>query len=174
MAPADNPEFVEVRRKQAEALAAVDPAWIEAHRKRTEPRDDLVQFKLRIEVHVDPDISAIDLGMIERQHTIAEPREVEISEELRDELREVTPQALLRDLHRPESTYDRQFEIIDYEAEHRVDIVAVIAAAMRTRWTGQEFPKSAFREGSYWVNVLRDVRHSPWTEIQMPGRKVTE
>jgi hypothetical protein len=172
--PPEDPEMLEVRKKRAEALAAVDPALVEAHRRRTDPPADLIKFTPTLEVRVDPDISTIDLSMIEHQHTIAEPREVEISDELRDDLHECTPQALLRDLHRPELQFDKVFEIVDVAAEQRVDIVAMVAEAMRTRWTLPPFGPTALQEARALIKALRDDRHSPWTEIKMPGRTVTE
>lgn len=172
--PADDPEMLEVRRKRAEAIAAVDPALVEAHRKRTDPPADLIKFTATLEVKVDPDLSAIDLKMIESQHASLEPREIEIPEELRDDLHDCTPQALLRDLHRPELTFDKVFEIVDVIAEQRVDVTARVAEAMRTRWSVRQFGRSPLQEARDLIKALRDDRHSPWTEIRMPGRTVTE
>jgi hypothetical protein len=170
----EDPEMLEVRRKRAEAIAAVDPALVEAHRKRTDPPPDLIKFTATLEVRVDPSISTIDLAMIENKHTSLEPREVEIPEELRDDLHDCTPQALLRDLHRPELMFDKVFEIADVAATQRVDVVATIAEAMRTRWSLREFGPSPLQEARDLIKALRDDRHSPWTEIRMPGRTVTE
>ena len=173
-APPEDPEIAEVRKKRAAAIAAVDPALVEAHRRRTTPPADLIKFSQQLEVHLDPSIAAIDLSMIERQHAIAEPREVEISEELREDLHDCTPQALLRDLHRPELQFDKVFEIVDIAAEQRIDIVATVAEAMRTRWTLPPFGPSPLQEARALLKALRDDRHSPWTEIKMPRRTVTE
>ena len=171
----EDPEILEVRKKRAEAIAAVDPALVEAHRKRTDPPPDLIKFTFNLELRVDPDLSVIDLAMIENQHTlIAEPREVEISEQLRDDLHDCTPQALLRDLHRAELTFDKIFEMVDFAAEQRVDIVAMVAEAMRTRWTLPPFGPTPLQEARALIKALRDDRHSPWIEIKMPGRTVTE
>ncbi|HET9621396.1 MAG TPA: hypothetical protein VFP84_08530 [Kofleriaceae bacterium] len=170
--PPEDPEMLEVRKKRAEALAAVDPALVEAHRRRTEPPPDLIKFTPNLTLRVDPDFSTIDLQMIESQHTIAEPREVEISEDLRDDLHDCTPQALLRDLHRPELTFDKVFEIVDVAADQRLDIVATVAEAMRTRWTlpATGFGPSPLAQARGLIRELRDVRHSPWGEIKIPGR----
>lgn len=172
--PPEDPEMLEVRRKRAEALAAVDPALVEAHRKRTDSPEDLIKFKPTLEVRVDPSIAAIDFQRIESQHASVEPREIEIPEPLRDDLHDCTPQALLRDLHRPELTFDKVFEIVDVIADHRVDIAAQVAEAMRTRWSLREFGPSPLQEARDLIKALRDDRHSPWTEIRMPGRTVTE
>jgi len=118
--PEADPDIMAARERRQKAIEAVDPAMLEAHRRRVEPPDDLIRFKATIDVVVDPGMALLDHAMIERG-TIAEPREVEIPEELREDLRECAPQALLRDLHRPELDFDKSFEIIDHAAEGRVD-----------------------------------------------------
>jgi len=171
--PPEDPEVAAVRKRRAEAIAAVDPALVEAHRRRTEPRDDLIKFKAIIDVRIDPTIALLDLTMIERQHSVAEPREVELPQELQDDLRDCTPQALLRDLHRPEIDFEKLFEIVDMSAEQRFDIVAAVAQAMATRWTLPPLGRSPFHEARALILELRDDRHRPWTEIKMPNRRVT-
>jgi hypothetical protein len=172
--PPEDEEMAAVRKRRAEAIAAVDPALLEAHRRRVEPRADLLRFQASIDVRVDPNIARIDLAGIEQGHSIAEPREVEIPEPLRDDLRDCTPQAMLRDLHRLELDFEKQFEIVDVSAEQRVDIVATVAEAMATRWTLPPFGASPFQEARALILELRDDRHRPWTEIRMPNRQVTE
>ena len=44
--------------------------------------------------------------------------------DLEDAVRERTPQALLRDLHRPELYFDKSFQRVDMIADYRVDIAA--------------------------------------------------
>src|SRR2546423_4836982 len=97
--PPDDPEMIAVRERREQALAAVDPALVARILDRTEVRaETLLQLELTLDVRVDPDIALFDGSLAERAATIAEPREVEISEELRDDLKECVPQALLRDL----------------------------------------------------------------------------
>jgi hypothetical protein len=161
-------------KRRAEAIAAVDPALLEAHRRRVEPRADLIKFHASLEGRVDPDLAILDLSMIERRHSIAEPREVERPEGLQDDLRECTPQALLRDLHRPELTFDKTFEIVDISAEGRLDAVAMVAEVMTTRWALPPPGPPPFLEARALILELRDDRHRPWTDIKMPNRRVTE
>ena len=176
--PAEPPpvdaEMLAVRKKRDEALAAVDPAMLEAHRRRTDPPPDLIRFKPLIDVRVDPSIAQLDLSMIDRRHTIAEPREIERPMELEDDLQDRTPQALLRDLHRPETDFQKIFEVVDMAAEQRFDIVAAVAAAMRTRWTLPPFGLSPLQEARALLRELRADRHAPWTDIKIPNRTVTE
>jgi hypothetical protein len=172
--PPEDPEMVEIRKRRDAALAAVDPALIEAHRRRTDPPADLIRFKPLIDVRIDPSIALLDLAMIERQHTVAEPRERERSVELQDDLHDCTPQALLRDLHRPELEFEKTFEVVDMAAGQRLDIVAAVAEAMRTRWTLPPFGATPLQEARALLRELRNDRHAPWTDIKIPNRTVTE
>ncbi len=172
--PPEDPEMIAVRERRDQALAAVDPALIEAHRRRTDPPRDLIRFKPLIDVRVDPSIALLDLSMIERQHTVAEPRQRELSMELQDDLHDCTPQALLRDLHRPELDFNKTFEVVDIAAGQRFDIVAAVAEAMRTRWTLPPFGPTPLQQARTLLRELRDDRHAPWTDIKIPNRTVTE
>jgi hypothetical protein len=171
----EDPDVARVREQREKALAAIDPALVEAHRRRTDPPDDLIRFKPLIDVRVDPSVARLDLSMIDRQHTIAEPREVEISEELRDDLKECTPQALLRDLHRAEIDFDKTFEIVDAAAAQRLDIVAEVADAMRTSWKLPPLGALPFTEARETLAELRAERRQPWAELfartPLPNRR---
>ncbi|HEX2685677.1 MAG TPA: hypothetical protein VHN14_03625 [Kofleriaceae bacterium] len=173
-APPEDPDVAAVRKRRAEAIAAVDPALLEAHRRRVEPPADLIKFQALIDVRVDPTIARINLSRIEQGHTIAEPREVELPQPLLDDLKDCTPQALLRDLHRPEFDFEKLFEIVDVRAEQQFDIVAAVAEVMATRWTLPPFGASPFQEARALILELRGDRHRPWTDIKMPNRQVTE
>jgi hypothetical protein len=172
--PPEDPEMIAVRERRDQALAAVDPALIEAHRRRTDPPPDLIRFKPLIDVRVDPSIALLDLSMIEHQHTVAEPRQRELSMELQDDLHDCTPQALLRDLHRPELDFNKTFEVVDMAAGQRFDIVAAVAEAMRTRWTLPPFGPTPLQQARTLLRELRDDRHAPWTDIKIPSKTVTE
>jgi len=171
----EDPEVARVRERRDQAIAAVDPAMVEAHRKRTDRCDDLLQFHAVIELRIDPSVALLDLAMIERRHTIAEPREVEISEELKDDLRDCTPQAILRDLHRPELEFQKTFEVIDIAAAQRLDIVAAVADAMATNWKLPPLEGSSFREARELMADLKAERRRPWPELlaakPLPNRR---
>jgi hypothetical protein len=174
--PPEDPEVEAVRERRAKAIAAVDPEMLEAHRRRTERGDSLIRFQAVIDVRVDPSIARVDLDRIERHHTIAEPREVEIPEPLRDDLNECTPQAILRDLHRPEMYFDKVFEIVDMAAEQRLDIVAAVDDAMRTNWKLPPFGCSLAAEGRALIAELKEERMRSIAHFlpQLPNRRVTE
>jgi hypothetical protein len=168
----DDPEIVEARKRRDAALAHIDPALVEAHRRRTDLPPDMPRFQPSIEVCIDPDIGMVDLSMIDRLYTIAEPRERERSMELRDGLQEVAPQALLRDLHRPELSFEKVFEIVDVLAEQRLETVSAVADAMRTRWTLPPFGPTPVQEARALIRESRDERRHPWKDIKTPNRRV--
>lgn len=171
-APAEEDPAIVARAKRVQdALAAADPRFLEAHRARTAPADHLLNFKAAIDVHVDQNITLFDIAMAERQQSIAEPRERELPEELRDDMKECAPQALLRDLHRPELQFDKVFEVVDIAAEQRVDIVALVAEVMRTKWTLPGFAATPLQDARTLLAQLREDRLvKPWTEIEIPKR----
>jgi len=174
----EDPEMVAVRERREKALAAIDPAMLEAHRRRTEPPEDLFTFQATIKPVIDPSVALLDLAMIERGFQLGEPREVEISEELREDLHDCTPQALLRDLHRPELEFEKQFEVIDVAAEQRVDIVAEVASAMRTSLKLPPLGASPLREANKAIVDLRAQRKTSWPAMflaqPLPNRRVQE
>jgi hypothetical protein len=164
LAPVD-PEMQAVVERREKAIAAVDPALVDRIRIRTEERpDSLVQFAATIDVRVDEHFGTLDERMINRASSIAEPREVEISEQLRDDLNECTPQALLRDLHRAELYFDKTFEVVDMAREQRLDAVAEVKSAMSTHWKLDLGPRP-FQEGRALVEELRADRRRPWIDV---------
>src|SRR5689334_17475246 len=61
----EDPDVAKVRERRAKAIEAVDPAMLEAHRRRTDPPDDLFRFVPNIELNVDPAMALLDMQMIE-------------------------------------------------------------------------------------------------------------
>lgn len=165
-----------IERRQR-ALAHVDPAFVDALYVRTEQTPaTLMKFEAKIDVRIDDQFGTLDAQLLERLGSIAEPREVEISDELRDDMRECTPQALLRDLHRAELDFDKQFEIVDVAAGQRFDIVAEVASAMATRWKLPELDASPLVESRDVLEAARAERRRPWTDYlpALRNRRVRE
>src|SRR5213075_579679 len=91
-----------------------------------------------IDVQVaETNFGAVDEQLLQRASSIAEPREYEPSDELRDDMKDCTPQAMLRDLHRPEKYFDKELVLPDLDEEGlvQVDAVKEVKTAMATRWT---------------------------------------
>jgi hypothetical protein len=172
----EDPEMVAVRERRAAAIAAVDPALVDAHRQRVERGGSLIRFQATIESRIDPSVARLDLAMIEQKQLLAEPREVEISDALRSDLEECVPQAILRDLHRPETLFDKTFEVVDMAAEQRLDIVAAVASAMRTSWKVQLAETSLAAEARALAAELRQDRMRSIAHFlpNLPNRRVTE
>jgi hypothetical protein len=175
--PKDDAETRALRERREAALAAVDPALLDRIAFRVEGNPEtLLKFAATIDVHVDPEIALFDQKMADNVATFAEPREVEISDELKDDLKDCTPQALLRDLHRSETEFDKTFEVIDVAAEQRMDIVAEVATAMRTSWKLPPLDDSPWVQSRRLLDAMRSDCRKPWIDSlrQMPNRRVRE
>ena len=177
--PAEDPAIKAVREQRERAVACVDPALVARIEHRVEKNPEtLLTFAARIEVRVDPDVAMLDLAMIERVHTVAEPREVERPDDIEDHLKDRAPQALLRDLHRPETDFTKSFEVIDYGAEQRVDAVAAVDTAMKTSWQLPPLGPTPGREGAALLAEVRAERSQSWpalfARLPLKYRKVSE
>ena len=175
----EDPDVAAVRERRAKAIEAVDPAMVEAHRRRTDgPLDDLLKFKATITLRVREDVSVIDHAMIEAKLKISEPRERQRPEDIEEQLEDNAPQALLRDLHRPELVFEKLFEIVDMAAEQKIDVVAEVAAAMATNWKLPAFDARPPVEAQDLLNEARTERNLPWPDIlkraNLPNRRVQE
>lgn len=170
----EDPEVAAVREQRARAIAAVDPALLDRITGRFSRR--MSELELTLDVHVDATIAQFDERMLDNVATFADPREVEISDELKDDLKECTPQALLRDLHRAETDFDKTFEVIDAAAEQRFDIVDEVARAMRTSWRLPPLSASPWVESRRLLDEVRADRDKPWPETvrHLPTRTVQE
>ena len=176
-APVVDEEMQAVIERRDRALAAVDPQFLDALRVRNEEKPQtLVRFEQKIDVRVAEEFGMLDEALIARKLSIADPREVELPDELRDDLKDCTPQALLRDLHRAEFDFDKQFEIVDFAAEQRFDIVAEVASAMATSWKLPPLGRSPVLEGNELVADVRAAHRRNWLELlpELRNRRVRE
>lgn len=177
--PEEDPDIVAVRERRAQAMAAVDPTLLDAihHRTQVSP-ETLIKFEAKIDVHVNPAISRVDMDMVDRRMLSQEPRMVERPPDIEDELRDSTPQALLRDLHRVEVEFDKTFEVVDMAAEQTLDVVAEVAEAMRTNWKLPPLDETPSQVLQRLLGEAREEIRLPWTEIpsrmNLPNRRVTE
>lgn len=124
--PPPEPEPEELSRREA-AIAAVEPSFL-AYLHRHDARLPMMMEPPHLELRTKEDLATI----AERFNSlgkIGEPREVEISYLLTDDLREVVPQALLRDLHRPEEYFAIYYELTKV-SEGIPDVRRDIAAAI--------------------------------------------
>jgi hypothetical protein len=172
-----DPAVQKVAKQREAALAEIDPALVAAIYARTDDNHDrIIRFKASLDVHVKEDFGTLDEVMLQRAMSIAEPREYELGDELRDAMSECTPQALLRDLHRPELDFDKQFEIVDITAELRVDAVSEVKTAMATSWKLPPLEASPLIASTGDIAEIRRIRAEPWTSYLhiMRNRQVRE
>ena len=165
----EDPDVAANRERRLKACAAVDPALLELIYQRTEVTPEtLIRNVYHLDIHADVDAKIVqfDFAAAERQLEHAEPREVEISEELKDDLKDCTPQALLRDLHRPDHMFEKQFEVIDFSAEQRLDIVAEVDAAMKMNLRLPPLESSPFEQERQKLVEDRANRSRPWTKLR--------
>lgn len=173
--PPEDPRSAERRKRQDAALAAVDPALVEAHRCRTDKLAQTMKPVPEVALHVDLSIVQLDTAMIAQRGAIAEPREVVRPRDIDDAVRDdCTPQALLRDLHRPELYFSRELQRVDPMESYRLDVAANIDEVMATSSKLPPRGTPLFDEGYALLQELRAERNQPWTDIEMPRRRVTE
>lgn len=173
--PPEDPRSAERRKRQDTALAAVDPALLEAHRRRTDKLAQTMKPVPEVALHVDLSIVQLDTAMIAQRGAIAEPREVVRPPDIDDAVRDdCTPQALLRDLHRPELYFSRELQRVDLMESYRLDVAANIDEVMATSSKLPPRGTPLFDEGYALLQELRAERNQPWTDIEMPRRRVTE
>lgn len=172
-----DPGMKAVIERRDKALAAIDPALVEAMFARHDKKpEDVLMFDGKIELRVAENFGAVDQAMIERAGSLADPRSVERPEDLEDALKECTPQALLRDLHRSERDFEKAFDVIDMAAEQRMDIVAEVKAAMNTRWTLEKPPEPPLAETQRVLGAVKADRDRSWLEYlpRLPNRRTSE
>ncbi len=175
-----DPEVAAVRERRERAIAAVDPRMLDEMAARAQRLATPRHERPEVVLHVREDMPIADLDAIERGHRIAEPREVELPVEMQDDLKTCAPQALLRDLHRPELEFEKTFEIVDMAADQKMDIVALVDEAMRTAWrlTGEDVARSPKAEATAAIAEIRAERRRPWPKLwtarPLPNRTVSE
>ena len=158
LAPAvEDPDMVKAREQREQAIAAVDPAFLDVLAGRA--FREMIPVRRGVELRLKESVSLIDLAHVESMAAaIADPRERELPEQIRDDLNECTPQALLRDLHRSEEEFSKLFDMVDMAAEQRFDIVAEVRDAMKTRWTLPPLDFAPVREARRTYAELKVLR----------------
>lgn len=177
-APVEDPDIIAIRERRARALAAIEPWFLDGLNDRAEKPWSLIKFKPIIDVKVRLDMEMVDHGMIAGLRVIAEPRELERPESIEDDLRDRTPQALLRDLHRVESFFEKAYEVYDAEAMERLDGQAQVESAMATNWKLPPLGDPPSVELTRLFAEVRQERTLPWRDLpkrnRLPNRRVSE
>lgn len=177
VAPNMDPAVAEAIERRNKALDAVDKDLLETiyTRHDVDPKS-LFVFEQTIEIKIDEKFGAIDEELVSRASSIAEPREVELPDALIDALKECTPQALLRDLHRAERYFDKTWEVVDALEEARVDSSKEARTAMTTQWKMPPREEPAFYASRRVWQEIKAERRRPWVELlpRLSSRRVSE
>jgi hypothetical protein len=177
--PLTSPEEAADLEKRAETLAAVSDWMLAGLDYRHHHAWDLIMFKPMIDLCIDPEMPMFDDARLARLRVNGEIREVERPGDIEAQLADQTPQALLRDLHRSEETFEKQFEVRAEEvAELTVNATVEVRTAMATSW---KLPNLGDPPGVALRKIFAQVRedlHVPWadipTTVELPNRRVTE
>jgi hypothetical protein len=166
IAPEEIKRTLEARQR---AHAAVEPAMIAHLERHLGAGDALLRFHPDLELHIAPE--RFERRFVTR--AAVDVTEVPMPEWMADALSHNVPQALLRDLHRPE--YERQVDEGDpfTEPEPPFDPLGDVRAAVATRYhfASVEHGLPVARDG---LAELAEVKASRWSEIKTPNRRVTE
>ncbi len=175
----DDPERIASRARRDAAIANIDPKLMAAIDARFERAWGLLLFDpLQTESKVDLEMPLFKEQLADRLHANTEVREIERPEDIDEELKDQTPQALLRDLHRTVSYFDKLFEVVDAAAEQTLDIVAEVRAAMAANWRLPSLGDPPSVEFAKLSAQLRADRSVPWAtlpkRIKLVNRRVSE
>ncbi len=159
---------------RAAALAAVEPALLDRLWRHADGARFTVMSRLPELALVARDLSRLDPSRMVRSDAIAEPREVEIPQALRDDLRECTPQALLRDLERPIFDFALEFERgLAEDVPPDASRLARAAMAVSAQAT---FPTPTTRELADQARAMRAKHDGSWgdlpEQLQLASRAV--
>lgn len=169
--PPDDP-FKEAREQRDKALAAVEPWFLAAlHRRHEYAWSHLLTFEQIIDTKVRLDMELFDEDMANTR-TTAEPREMERPQDIEDELKDCAPQALLRDLHRVESSFEKQYEVYDAEAQTRFNVVDEVAQLMKQDLSLPPLDTLPGTDLRAMMAEVLDERARPWKELPKRNRMV--
>jgi len=167
-------EMRQVIERREKVAASVDPELVRAIHERTDenPRE-LFTFKPELEVQ-QYDLGILDESLVAK--IAGDVRTYSLPEDLRDDMHDCTPQALLRDLHRPELEFSKEFQVIDIAAEVRVDVAEVVATAMTARYKAQLLVSPLLETRPVLAEIQQRRHDTSWLErlSTLPNRTVQE
>jgi hypothetical protein len=167
-------EFDQRRKELHERIAeAADGGFLAKVERWRTAGDPLIRLPPPMEIQIGGDIRCNVTDVTDGMGSIAEPREREMPYWMEDDLNETTPQAILRDLHRPELDFNLYFEQMEHQptlSEMREVVTATLGMPLRIR--------PDLRPASESVrDALADLRHwkaARWDELPLPKRESAE
>jgi hypothetical protein len=173
--PAEDAELRARLEAQARATAAIDPALVDALHGRGARIQRLLRIQPPPAPTLDPSISALDPVMLARANAVAEPRELEMAQWVAGSMSECAPQAVLRDLHRPETEFQLHLEV-DPSIQSLAtpwNVFAEVRATVAAR-IAPPLPPLPFRTAMDAYQLVVDAKREPWSELKTPNRQVSE
>jgi hypothetical protein len=163
---------VAARRQEVHARLAqeIDPTIVARMEVRKTAGDALIHLPPPMEIRLGGDIRTAKPEQNDYMGVIGDPRELDLPMWLEDVFREQTPQAILRDLHRPELDYQLWFEGMEHQptlSELAAQVRAAIGAPLRITPDVQpawRTIRDAFAELRHW-------KASSWAELPLPNRE---
>lgn len=164
-------EIARVQKARAQALAAVDPSLVDYLERHLTTGDRLQRFRATLEVTLTPD----RLVRPFRPTASAEVAEASPPGWVADDLQHQVPQALLRDLHRPEIQIGagEPGEPIE-PGEPPFDPLGEVKAIVAARYRFDAYVPPALETAAEGLAELAAIKASPWSEIRTSRRRVTE
>jgi hypothetical protein len=170
----------QIAQRRERAIAAADQGLIRHIERHERHADDLGRAAMAEPVPARASIAQFDLAAWPIRAKVAgEERELEPSEELRRALNHRTPQAFLRDLHRPVVSFGtvqlRRVPSPGSAAASLARIRAAIDGAMVQQSRDEALQPLATRLMNQGMSELRTILARPWEEsrpeqpLPMPG-----
>jgi hypothetical protein len=130
--------------------------------------DDMFDELVPPELHLVDDLMLSDPRFADTLGATGEPREVPLPPWLEDDLRDVTPQAMLRDLYRPEPQFDKYMTLGEPEPGFAA-VLTDIRAIVLTDFTVRPEPSARV----LFTEALAELRHwkaANWGALDLPKR----
>lgn len=160
-------EMREMRERRDAAAAHADPwllAYIQRHETTPPPFKQLPPIELKVDDSITLRLVRDELSRIERADPTEEERPYGVPRDIAELVeRHNAPQAILRDLFRPETQFDRRLES-PFDELPTMDPLAAAKAAMAEHltvpWTAP--PMDTLDE---ITRELRDILRQPWADL---------
>jgi hypothetical protein len=168
----EDPEVVAVRERRKRIAEEINPVLLAEIEHRLTPPDDLIKFSATIEP-LEAKIALFDPSYFESRSSIAEERIYDQPEDIHEAIKENTPQALLRDLHRLEVDFDQPsdgFTNMEDEPPPEPLLVDVAAQVERIMTTRFRFVPTAALEVTRLLDESRNEIQRSWVDIAKNGR----
>ena len=164
----ETPAGDDAATRRARALEAVDPGFVSALQARWARGEALLRVTSPM-ARPRRAPSKFDLA-VWNLHLGDEPREVERPEDIGDTLKDPAPQAVLRDLHRPEQQWPRRLlpedlglDVAGLRTRARID--GILATNYAVRIDDEPIPARIMAEQAA---ALRASLNQPWEDSYIP------